>query len=821
MRLPYTLVVTLLAHSAFGWTPAKRTYDTHDYYVVEHDANSGASLVDVAHALGVEVVDQAGELQNHWVVRIPKASILPRGENTDPVLRNFEDLRERAASHLSSRSEDALHARSIVSSVPYLSERQELRQRAKRAPPPIRPPVAAPSVYDITQKFGIADPLFPKQWHIVNEEYPQHMMNVTPLWDLGFTGHGVISSVIDDGLDYTSEDLVANFDADNSYDFNDHQALPTPKKANDHHGTRCAGQIAAGKNNVCGVGIAYDSKVAGVRILSKPISDVDEAVALNYGFQNVSVYSCSWGPPDNGKAMGAPSYLIKKSVLNGINNGRGGKGSIFVFASGNGAGHGDQCNFDGYTNSIYSVTVSAVDYKGKHPWYSEACAANMITAYSSGSGRHIVTTDKGKNQCATSHGGTSAAAPNAAAVFVLAIQARPDLTWRDIQYLSIKTAKMINPDDPDWERTATGRSYSYKYGFGVLDGYEFVMAAQNWTLVKPQAWFFTDAVQLEGGTMNEAKNFTGGQPIGPGGVTSQISVTEKMMTDNNFETLEHVNIQVWIDHTRRGDVEVEVVSPNGIKSILGGRRAGDDAKTGYPGWVFMTIKHWGENPVGNWTIKVSDLNHANETGKFLGWRIKFWGTTVDASKAKKYELPLVDDVLPPTSDPSRPIIITSTATTEHSKPTVNSPTESSSSGFDNIEGWINDMSNIVSAHRPYFGIIGFVVILGVFSSICFWRRRAAHLRSHYNSVSTREDVEMDEADRIGPVSAGRHPQDRISQGLGFHSSFLDDDDASTAGLGPTPKYRDEPAEVVPPIAAGIGRVSEQKPGGDEHRSDTS
>jgi kexin len=187
-----------------------------------------------------------------------------------------------------------------------------------------------------------------------------------------------------------SSQIINYKDAEHSYDFNDHQALPTPKKANDHHGTRCAGQIAAAKNNACGVGIAYDSKVAGVRILSKPITDVDEAVALNYGFQNVSVYSCSWGPPDNGKAMGAPSYLIRKSVLNGINNGRGGKGSIFVFASGNGAGHGDQCNFDGYTNSIYSVTVSAVDYKGNYPYYSEACAANMIASYSSGSGRYIV-----------------------------------------------------------------------------------------------------------------------------------------------------------------------------------------------------------------------------------------------------------------------------------------------------------------------------------------------------------------------------------------------------------------------------------------------
>jgi kexin len=36
------------------------------------------------------------------------------------------------------------------------------------------------------------------------------------------------------------------------------------------------------------------------------------------------------------------------------------------------------------------VTVSAVDHRGNHPYYSESCAANMIVAYSSGDGKHIV-----------------------------------------------------------------------------------------------------------------------------------------------------------------------------------------------------------------------------------------------------------------------------------------------------------------------------------------------------------------------------------------------------------------------------------------------
>jgi subtilisin family serine protease len=48
-----------------------------------------------------------------------------------------------------------------------------------------------------------------------------------------------------------------------SYDFNDHTDLPKPRLSDDTHGTRCAGEIAAVKNGVCGVGMAYDAKVAG------------------------------------------------------------------------------------------------------------------------------------------------------------------------------------------------------------------------------------------------------------------------------------------------------------------------------------------------------------------------------------------------------------------------------------------------------------------------------------------------------------------------------------------------------------------------------
>lgn len=92
--------------------------------------------------------------------------------------------------------------------------------------------------------------------------------------------------------------------------------------------------------------------------------------------------------------------------------------------------------------------------------------------------------------------------------------------------------------------------------------------------------------------MSKTKVYSGGDPIPVGGIKSTLQITPATLLKNNFEKLEHINIQVWINHTRRGDVEVELVSPNGIRSVLGGRRTGDKATTGYPGWTFMTVKHW-------------------------------------------------------------------------------------------------------------------------------------------------------------------------------------------------------------------------------------
>lgn len=433
---------------------------------------------------------------------------------------------------------------------------------------------------DLQKKLSIGDPIFDEQWHLFNAEQRGHDLNVTGVWQDGITGEGATAVMVDDGIDMYSDDLKDNYFAKGSYDFNENTDEPKPRLSDDHHGTRCAGEIAAVKNGVCGVGVAYNAKIGGLRILSKIITDEDEATAMNYAFQDNQIYSCSWGPPDDGMSMDAPGLLIRKAMVNAVQNGRQGRGNIYVFAAGNGNGAGDNCNFDGYTNSIYTITIGGIDRKGLHPYYSEHCSAQLAVTYSSGSGDAIHTTDVGKDKCYSNHGGTSAAAPLGAGVFALALSARPELTWRDLQNIVVATAVQVNPE-MDWNKTFSGRMFSHTFGYGKLDAYAVVEKAKSIELLKPQAWFKAPWVHV-----NHAI------PNGTVGVLSSFDVTEDLLKKANLGKVEHVTVTMNVEHTRRGDLSVELRSPTNMVSHLSVARKLDDLAQGYVDWTFMSVAHW-------------------------------------------------------------------------------------------------------------------------------------------------------------------------------------------------------------------------------------
>ncbi|KAI8374361.1 peptidase S8/S53 domain-containing protein [Radiomyces spectabilis] len=617
------LVVLTIATLLVGASNVVKRDTARQYYVLRfpssrsNDNSDVAAAKDIATHLQVQYEGPVGELRNYFLVSTPiqtnnssKRSL----ENDDDIVAAFHG--HKKARRFNKRDDAWMRVQSIEKQVP--------RQRIKRSVIPLeaRAPVKSQGqllLEETRKQLHIKDPGFSQQWHLINQEYAGKDINVTGVWSQGITGNGSVVAILDDGLDFENDDLKDNFYAPGSYDFNLHVDLPKPMLWDDNHGTRCAGQIAAVKNDVCGIGIAYDAKVAGIRILSGEITDVDEAAALNYKYQENDIYSCSWGPPDNGETMEAPVGILADAFKNGIENGRDGKGSIYVFATGNGAMSGDNCNFDGYTNSIYTITVGAIDYSDAHPPYSESCSAQLVVTYSSGGGHFIYTTNVGSNVCSDHHGGTSAAAPNAAGVFALVLSVRPDLTWRDLQHLCVQTAIPVSLQDEDWKRLPSGRLYNHKFGYGKLDAYAIIEAAKTFKNVNKQTYLEVPIVMNRTSIPDSTDRKTK-IPL-----RSTVEVTEEMIKAAGLLRLEHITATVNIDHRCRGNVVVNLESPNKVTSELATARGNDRSTSGMNNWKFMSVKHWEENPVGKWSLLVYDVGNPEATGSLLNWTLTLFG----------------------------------------------------------------------------------------------------------------------------------------------------------------------------------------------------
>ena len=67
-------------------------------------------------------------------------------------------------------------------------------------------------------------------------------------------------------------------------------------------------------------------------MLDGTITDAVEARSLSLNPQAVDIYSASWGPDDDGQTVDGPGPLTRRAIEEGVTKGRGGRGSIYVWA---------------------------------------------------------------------------------------------------------------------------------------------------------------------------------------------------------------------------------------------------------------------------------------------------------------------------------------------------------------------------------------------------------------------------------------------------------------------------------------------------------
>ncbi|KAG7163032.1 Furin-like protease 1-like 1 [Homarus americanus] len=487
----------------------------------------------------------------------------------------------------------------------------------------------------LSWEFSKTDPLRWRQWYL--GPGPGMQLNVTGLWEAGVRGGGISVAILDDGVELTHLDLALNYDPAASWDLLDSDPDPSPVPWS-RHGTQLAGIIAATHSNgMCGMGVAPWSGVGAVRMLGYVVWDATEAAALAYERNHVDVYVAAWGPVDTGAVLEGPGVLAARAMRESIALGRRGRGSIYIWASGNGGFVGDDCNADGYANSIYTLTVSGSTRGGHPPSYAETCAATFVSTYSGDADEYdseeevngVVTTDTG-GVCTESFRGSSVSAAMVAGACALALDVNSKLGWRDMQHLMVRAATPHNPIPTQWNTNGIGLRYSHYFGFGSLNAGKMVDLARKWKPVPPAFRCYVQAPY---------QNITL--------VPDEPLVLSLSVSGCQIVQAEHIQVNASISAQSRGQIEVLLESPSGTVSSLLPKRPLDLSPYGIYNHPLMSVHMWGEDPRGTWKLRITYHNSSiigpsgsktfvDVPNMLHNWTLIIHGTEITLDRATPY-----------------------------------------------------------------------------------------------------------------------------------------------------------------------------------------
>jgi serine protease AprX len=414
------------------------------------------------------------------------ASLSPGGMTTVIVtLRHQADLKRVKGSNRAARLKGAIHELNATANAAQLPIRALLGARAAQGKVAKSTPLWVVNGISVTATSEVIKELAarpdiasisPDQVAVVPSagiaEPGVSTVSAPAMWNLGFTGQGVVVASLDTGVDVSHPDLASRWRGGTNswYDpYGEHPFTPTDLSG---HGTATTGVIVGGDAGGTSIGVAPGATWIAAKIFND--RGAATVTAIHQAFQWVldpdhdpntadapQIVNASWSI---GAGPGCDlSFQPDLQALRAV-------GILPVFAAGNyGSGTSSSVSPANYPEAVSVGAVGTNDliYPASSRGPSTCGARTRIFPDVVAPGVNIRSTDLyGLYQAAS---GTSMSAPNATGALALLLGAIPGLSTDQAQAALTATAVDLGPTGPDGT-----------YGNGRID----VLAAYQWLLAR-------------------------------------------------------------------------------------------------------------------------------------------------------------------------------------------------------------------------------------------------------------------------------------------------------------------------------------------------
>ena len=202
--------------------------------------------------------------------------------------------------------------------------------------------------------------------------------------------------------------------------------------------------------------------------------------------ENADIINCFWFS----NAGWLDSELLEEAIMNAIENGRDGKGSLVVFAAGNFGNNGPSMIYPGnFDNRI--LTVGGVTQTGSR-WFKSGYG-DKLDVVAPGVG--IWTTSPEQN--IIEEEGTSFAAPHVSGIAALILSVNPCLSGQQVRDIIEQTSQKIRTDVYTYltNPSRPNGSWNNQMGYGLADARAAVQMARNMLVQNPCEQGFQEPLQ--------------------------------------------------------------------------------------------------------------------------------------------------------------------------------------------------------------------------------------------------------------------------------------------------------------------------------------